>query len=119
MKPFNLERALAGDSVITRDGRKIINIAHFSNMIEPNLIWHIQGDIGVNFSHANGKSYDDGTNSSLDLFMAPVKKKLFIKVRKTIDGWDKRHETSMAYETVDELPSFNSEYQTVEIEIEI
>lgn len=29
MKPFNLERALAGDAVITRDGREVTQLVKF------------------------------------------------------------------------------------------
>lgn len=68
MKPFNRERALAGDPVITRNGRKVAQIAYFPSAQNfEKILFLIAGE---NIYHA----YESGlnaTNPDKDLFMAP------------------------------------------------
>jgi len=70
MKPFNLERALAGDPVVTRDGRKVDALHLCPEWIgeSTRLLAKVNGravylyPAGTMFAHGN----DDN-----DLFMAP------------------------------------------------
>lgn len=71
-KPFNLQEALAGKPVVTRDGRKVLSIAQLPTLTTTRytLFAHIDGDdYGKGFT-ADGL-YIAGVTSSDDLFMAP------------------------------------------------
>lgn len=76
LKPFNLERALVGDTVLTRDRRKVINLrkCKIGNNIQP-IIGHIENDGregDLTGWDLDGK-YRNNYESSLDLFMIPKK----------------------------------------------
>lgn len=116
MKKFNLERALAGDAVVTRKGLKVVHIAHFPEMEGRNVIWVCAGDDSVNYININGRLHTNENDSSYDLFMESVKKKLFIKVAKKAFG-EGRYNTTCAYENIDCLPKSNDDYQIIEIEV--
>lgn len=89
-KKFDLEKALAGEKVITRDGRNVRIICHDLKSDLPL--------IGLITNRADGKEtinsyWEDGNycrnvESALDLFMAPIKRKIYIhlfKGNQTID----------------------------------
>jgi len=84
MKPFDLEKALAGEPVVTRDGRPV-KIAAYNpdaNDYAQLLIW-LDGD--AYSCHRNGKR-TKCSESSLDLFMAEkpkVKKEGWVNVFKS------------------------------------
>lgn len=61
MKPFNLEKALAGEKVINRAGRKITGLKYRLHPLEDSsyTTYSIDGKYGV-------------AGEDLDLFMAPV-----------------------------------------------
>lgn len=69
MNKFNLEKALAGDKVITRDGKEVIHVHKFnvSGKFMP-IIGIVDG--GYGYWHLNGKQNKD-CGSYKDLFMAP------------------------------------------------
>lgn len=78
MKPFDLEKALAGEPVVTRDGREVTQVTKF-DLIDDVYMIHavIYGDL-ESFT-LNGE-YSKGKESELDLFMAPKKLSGFINV---------------------------------------
>lgn len=81
MKPFNLERALAGDPVITRDGKKVVEV-HRWKTLEDNgfaLIALFEGDRFPTRYYLSGKNYRD-INSNMDLFMAPRRTTKYILI---------------------------------------
>ena len=73
MKKFNLERALAGDKVITREGETVTQLVCFEDL-------YVCSDdclVGVVAGHIqqwdeNGSFLGGGACNSDDLFMAPV-----------------------------------------------
>jgi hypothetical protein len=79
MKPFNLERALAGEPVVTRDGRPV-KIAGYNkdatkthallgwDDVNDSMTWDLSGKFNPNVE----------AFSSLDLFMAPTERKEWI-----------------------------------------
>lgn len=76
MKPFNLERAIAGDPVCTRDGRDVVWGA-YNPAAEPDMqIVAWVGKCPICY-YANGE-YETGGKNSTDLFMRPVKKKVWL-----------------------------------------
>lgn len=72
LKPFDLERALAGDPVITRSGAKVLDIYHFkkSTASRP-VVVTIEGLHGEFALRKEGVRWDDGKEDDNDLFMAP------------------------------------------------
>lgn len=98
-KPFDLKKALAGEPVITRDGRKVLKIVHIdSNLSDPlyKLCCIIIDDdddhnddgppfiIDAFFTDINGREQGNDTFSPDDLFMAPTT--YWINIYKTSDG---------------------------------
>jgi hypothetical protein len=79
MKPFNLEEALAGKPVVTRDGRKVTEIHHLVTASSGNnkLIAVIGGSVyGYNI---NGE-YNSKINSACDLFMDEIVIEKYVNV---------------------------------------
>jgi hypothetical protein len=70
MKPFDLEKALAGEPVVTRDGQKIIDIHYFKYVkTKFPLVVHIENNSSVDHYTIKGKWTEDFENEELDLFM--------------------------------------------------
>lgn len=78
--PFNLERALAGDPVVTREGKQVAEIHYFKTV---NSLYAVIDNLLISFytcgNYSLNKEYPD------DLFMAPKTKKLWIGVSKMQD----------------------------------
>ena len=81
LKPFDLQKALAGDPVVTRDGRKVTEIIEFKTACNT-----LQNTVAVIDGHfysfyENGKCMSQW-DSEFDLFMAPkiVKKSGWLNV---------------------------------------
>ena len=79
MKPFNLERAKAGDPVITRDGRKarFLYHANINRQTSEHLIFLIICDENHEWSSMfdiDGHIYRESEDSDLDLHMATITK---------------------------------------------
>ena len=83
MKPFNLEAAKRGDPIVTRDGRKAKFIAHVPEA-DPSfkLAVLIDGEI-FTFAEA-GNYWSDKKDSTLDLFMAPKKRTVWVNLFETV-----------------------------------
>ena len=79
MIKFDLEKALAGDKVVTRDGREASSLTFFNtNSGAESLASVIDGKIST--SHKDGKAFNVDTDSTFDLFMAPKKLSGFVNV---------------------------------------
>ena len=74
-KPFNLEAALTGAKVVTRDGREVTQLVKFETTEGQPLRGVVNGL--VTGWCATGE-YFKGDQDQLDLFMAPQKKKLWV-----------------------------------------
>jgi len=77
MKPFNLEQALAGAPVITRDGTKVIRLIELPEAKPQSRLVAVLED-GETATFNEGGRYYSMRDSSLDLFMAPSKKEVYI-----------------------------------------
>jgi hypothetical protein len=72
MKPFNLEQALKGKPVVTRDGRKVTDVKIDSpgEIITAKLVLRGSGnEVTLTFT-IEGRYYGDNTEDAKDLFMA-------------------------------------------------
>lgn len=78
MKEFNLDRALAGEPVVTRNGKCVSEIHHFLTATpEHQVAAIIEGDL---FSfHCSGRFLSSEADE-MDLFMGPVKKQEWYNV---------------------------------------
>ncbi len=103
MKPFNLARALAGDPVVTREGKEVIQIVYFDKVyiIRP-VVAFISGHNGVCTFHKNGCSVD-GQESQFDLFMAPVEKEYWMASGHTGSEYKNYTVCTRLCETQDEI----------------
>jgi len=75
MKPFDLKAALNGAPVVTRDGEPVPWLRHDPDA-NPRyrVLARIEGQSAARHYSENGRFYRDGTESFLDLFMAPTKR---------------------------------------------
>lgn len=84
MKPFNLEEAMAGKPVQTRDGREVSQLKFFEDV---NLNF-IVGVVSKNIWTWNMKGQCDALRgeSDKDLFMATGKKSIWVNVYQDSNG---------------------------------
>lgn len=124
MKPFNLELALAGHPVCTRDGRKVLQLFYFdkANINDQKLCAYIDNDSSTKWFDEDGSWISLNTPSEYDLFMAPKTKKLWIAITKVISstrGAIPHHMTSEAYLNDEEVKCLSADkYWIKEIEVE-
>lgn len=71
MKPFDLQAALRGGPVVTRDGRRVLQVAYFPDAPGLPVLAYVQGSEFVYAYPTNGL-LTRGTASRNDLFMAPT-----------------------------------------------
>ena len=70
LKPFNLEKALMGDPVVTRDGKPVSEIVRLKTVpTSRSVICVVDGRAYA--TSETGKCYTYNTESANDLFMAP------------------------------------------------
>jgi len=80
MDKFDLEKALAGDKVVTRDGREVTQFHVFNHTNDPILYGYDVDNDHVEQWFVAG-NYHKGTNEcGGDLFMAPKKLSGFINI---------------------------------------
>ena len=82
MNKFNLERALAGEKVITRDGREASQFKTFHSTNGAKVACVIDGFIVVFLGNDGVAKHDN----NLDLFMAPKKLSGFVNVYRNGEG---------------------------------
>lgn len=77
MEKFNLERALAGEPVITRDGKEVTEIHHFKTYSAEHSVYAVVEGILKSFTIEGEYNSYSPSESTNDLFMKP----------KVIEGW--------------------------------
>lgn len=123
MKPFNLEEALAGKPVVTRDGHNVSQITHFKNVDTPLSVRAVIQNNVTSFTE-EGNYYQSRDPNSYDLFMKSEKKKLYIGIAtKPFDSvLSPSHHATNAYEDKERLLNlleFQGDYRIVEIELDV
>lgn len=113
MKPFNLQEALEGKPLVTRDGKKVLDFHYFecSNLTSDYpIIAFIEGQIYLNSYTNNGLSVRHRV-SDTDLFMyeAPEEKAYMVAVYEIHDTGEMN--------LVNSLESTFKQGQTIEITI--
>jgi len=78
MKPFDLEKALNGAPVVTRDGREVTHLYLFpvEGLKYPlyGVIWNERGEKSIESFTRNGLEYAEYEQNDADLFMKTEKK---------------------------------------------
>lgn len=85
MKPFNLQEALAGKPVVTRDGRKVTEIYHFKTGTSVYSV-HACIDGCIREYTQRGTYYETGNGSDFDLFMEEPVVEGWVNILCTSDG---------------------------------
>jgi|GEM_PF-1386944 len=85
MKPFDLEKALAGHPLVTRDGRKVLDFHYFKVMTKYIFpiyaaIESIGNDPYFSQFRIDGSALRNEEESSLDLFLDSTKKTYWVNV---------------------------------------
>ena len=75
MIKFNLKRALSGDPVITRDGRKVTHITVLEQVKDYPVVGVVEGAESIARWTENGYFLREGSNHVANLFMDYVEKK--------------------------------------------
>ena len=86
MKPFNLEAAIRGEKVITREGNEVTQLTKFENVrqdVEP--LRGVVESIVCTWS-IDGRFYKDGEDHRRDLFMGPQTREGWINIYPTEDN---------------------------------
>ena len=85
MEKFNLERALAGEAVCTRDGREVTQLNYFE---APKDLFTVGGvlDRELYLWQTNGR-FSETKEDSRDLFMKPKENAIWINVYKNENGF--------------------------------
>ena len=78
MKPFNLEEALDGKPVVTRDGRKVTHITKMPN--NNFIVGIIEGVPQIPQWAVNGNFLNDHYTHPCDLFMFIEKKSVWVNI---------------------------------------
>jgi len=102
MIKFDLERALAGDKVINREGSDVEQLVKFKTNDEYSLFGVIDGGVCSWCTKGKFYRYSDGGN---DLFMAPKKLSGFVNVYSNNFYHSTIHKTRMEANTQDNRTS--------------
>lgn len=91
MKPFNLEEALAGKNVVTRDGRKVGKIVHFEKIKELCVVAEVLNvfiykKYDLIFYYING-SWLKSSESGTDLFMEEIEVTKYVIIHYNESGY--------------------------------
>jgi len=87
LKPFNLQDALAGKQVVTREGKKVTELHLFKGgkLLQP-LFGIIENEEGYFCFNKDGMYNYSSKETSYDLFMADEKKSVWVNVYKLTNG---------------------------------
>lgn len=72
MKPFELHKAIAGEPLVTRDGRPAKFVAHVPDVKVYSVVAWIGDNWGLDTFTETGLQFDDLDASRDDLFMADL-----------------------------------------------
>jgi hypothetical protein len=79
MKPFNLEKFLAGEPAITRDGRKVTDFHYFKERVVEYKLVCLLSSYLFKFYRSDGKT-SESSQSEYDLFMEEKEVDLWVNV---------------------------------------
>jgi hypothetical protein len=80
MEKFNLERALAGEPVITRDGKEVTQLVYFKDVINKDCVYGVLGNQITTWCIDGKFFHDDPNEFKADLFMKPKENAIWVNV---------------------------------------
>ena len=86
-KPFNLEEALAGKPVVTREGEHVLKVVSFLGVETDSeyLVWFATAS-GICSCYPNGKQFSGPEDHYRDLFMEVEDEVVWINFHLRVDG---------------------------------
>lgn len=120
MKPFDLDKAIAGHPLVTRDGREVTEFHYFKTAIPEygeRVMAVVDGDV---FTYIDNGKYINGEDLPEDLFLKSEKKTLWIAIENEPLGI--QNQTTHAYINechIDDFVKVKRGWQKVKIEIEV
>ena len=111
-KPFDLQKAMAGHPLVTRDGRDVTEFCYFRTRSVYKVVAIIYGDLCAYLD--NGMT-DNRRENNLDLFLKSEKKKLFVNIHLTPNKFGVHAASNAFTEPFD----VDSDHQIVEVEIDV
>ena len=86
MKPFNLQDAINGKPVITR-ARDSLTFGAYIPKARPYTLFMTSPDGDVFRYNENGRYMGNDTGSEMDLFMAPIKRTVWVNLYEDGSAW--------------------------------
>jgi hypothetical protein len=89
VRPFDLEKALAGEPVVTRSGKKVTQLTHFKYRDlsqAPYPLYGVIESLTLNYWTFEGKAAYRSCESNDDLFMASTKQTAVVEVWRYKNG---------------------------------
>lgn len=128
MKPFDLEAALRGESVVTINGIPVLELLYLKKrkkfpvlVLLPRMDTSDEYFVEDQYLYTCDQKGIASCNGIYDLFMSSETKKLWIAINKNISAIGNSHDTSLAYENKNNLNCAigNNNWIIKEIEIEV
>lgn len=85
-EPFDLEKALAGAKVVTRDGREVVKVYHIPEAAEDKRLLGVMSDGEVESYCEGGAYWNDARGSKHDLFLSVPEPKE-VKTTMWMNAW--------------------------------
>lgn len=114
MRPFNLEEALAGKPVVTRDGRAATEIHYFKTLESNSRVVAVVDGSMWSYRETGRLCTGDVVESNLDLFMATQKVTKWGNVYKAFNGL---YDISFLFDNEDEAVKNKTENTIVTVPI--
>lgn len=93
LKPFDLEKALKGEKVVTRDGREVTRLVDFPDAMFSEFLVAAVSDGCLRTYTLKGRE-NSGSDSSNDLFMVPKERVVWVNLYGDGEGGEAYHYTS-------------------------
>jgi hypothetical protein len=107
MEKFDLERALAGEPVCTRDGRDVTQLTKFDVKDKRCLVGVVSGML-LSWTY-KGDCFGNGKESKHDLVMKPKENAIWINLFKYVNG--SLYTTNTKFNSKESAEKFGKNYQ--------
>ena len=78
LKPLDWEKAVAGEPVVDGAGNPVTQITRFDGVKDGRCLAGVDGRGNLNHYYDDGRFFSSKKDSSLDLFMAPTEKTVWV-----------------------------------------
>jgi hypothetical protein len=85
MDKFDLQRALDGESVCTKDGRDVTQLTCFKDVLQRDCVYGVVSN-EIKCWAIDGSYFLNASDSELDLFMKPKENAIWVNLYKSKEG---------------------------------